>query len=416
MATSYKRSSHLITNQEDLDYIFKTTPDDCAKLSLMMECFGDFNGNRRFQPYDIIQVPPNTYGPEGKKNKNAFTTTVGLFIFNRAFIEKDLVPLLGYVNEPVTKKVFGKLNKKISYAVLEDKIEIPVMRRFIQLTQKFQAYVDILSPSYTPAMLGISHALEKKKKELIKKYEKGIQECDPTEVEKLEKELLDAAKEELKDDPAMDMINSGAKASWGNNFKNVFAIRGAYKNSDPAKGQYSVILGNFLDGVSPEEYSKLADSLTGGPYARAKKTEVGGALEKQFVRAFQHVVIDKNMKDCGTKRVKEVLLTDSNKDLWMYSYIVEGGRLVELTSETIDKYIGKRVKLRYSALCEDKAGICQTCAGTLFTRLGIYAVGIASYALASKIKLVSMKSFHDNSLRISKMGEYGYAKIFDNVK
>ena len=42
----------------------------------------------------------------------------------------------------------------------------------------------------------------------------------------------------------------------------------------------------------------------------------------------------------------------------MYSYIVEGSRLVELTSDNRDSYIGKTVKFRYSGLCEsEKASV-----------------------------------------------------------
>ena len=409
---SAKRTAKLITNKEDLDFLFKSSYNDCVKLSFIMECFGEFKGKRRFNPYDLLEVPPGVFGPEGKKNKNTFTTTVGLFIFNRGFIEKNLLDVVGYVTDTVSKKTFKKINEKITYAVLEDEAQLDWLKDFLLRSQKAMAFVDILSPTFTEGMLSISTKMDKKRKELIKKYAKGIEEKDPTEVQKLEKELLAYAKELLKDDPSMDMIDSGGGASWGNNFKNLFAIRGAVKNSDPAKGDYSVILGNYLDGVGPDEFAKLADSLTGGPYARAKKTEVGGAMEKMFVRAFQHVMIDTSITDCGTKRTIEVKLTKDNIGDWMYSYIVEGSKLVELTSKTKDQYIGKTVHLRYSSLCESKKGICPTCAGSLFTRLGITNVGVASYAICSSVKVKEMKAFHDSTVKVAHMIDYGYAKIF----
>lgn len=411
-----KRTAKVVTNKEDLDYLLNTTSDDCTKLSLMMECFGDFNGKRRFNPYDILHVPPGVYGPPDKKNKNAFTTTVGLFVFNRAFIEKELIPTLGYVNEPVTKKVFKKLNSKVSYAVIEDDIPLEYMKRFILLTQKFQAYVDILSPSFTPAMLNSGHLLAKKKEELIKKYQKGIEECDTAAMQEMENELLKDAKELLKDDPSIDMINSGAKISIGNNYKNMFVMRGASRNSDRTKGEFSVILGSYMDGIPRDEYAAFADSLTGGPYARAKKTEVGGAWEKMFVRAFQHVMIDDKLEDCGTKRTIDVKLTKDSIKEWLYSYMVEDGQLVELTSKNMDKYIGKTVKMRYAGLCESKGNICHHCAGTLFTRIGIYNVGVASYAICSKLKNLSMKSFHDSTVKMVHMQDYGWDKIFGDVR
>ena len=407
------RKSRVITNKEDLDFIFNTTPRDCAKLSFMMEMFGDFDGKRRFNPYDIIEVPPGVYGPPGMKNKNSFTTTIGIFVFNREFLEEHLVPLIGYINEPITKKMFKKINQKLSYAVIEDKIPLDVLKYFIIRTQKNQAYVDILAPSFTSTLLELGGDIDKKKKELLKKYEKGIEEKNPAEIQKLEKELLAFADEKLKDDPSQDMINSGGGADKGNNFKNIFTIRGAIKNTDPHKGNYDVLLGNYLDGFKADEYKRLADSVVGGPYARAKKTAYGGYLEKMFVKSFEHLKVLEPGSDCGTKRTIEVFMDDNNLEGWIYSYIVEGNKLIELTSENKDKYKGKKVRIRYSGLCEAKDGICNKCAGNLFTRIGITNVGIASYAIASKVKLISMKSFHDSQIYVTNALDYGLDKIFN---
>ena len=83
-----------------------------------------------------------------------------------------------------------------------------------------------------------------------------------------------------------------------------------------------------------------------------------------------------------------------------------------MTSDNRDSYIGKKVKLRYSGLCESEKGICNKCAGNLFTRLGIKNVGVASYVIPAKIKLKYMKNFHDSTVKTFDMEEYGYDKIF----
>ena len=411
-----KRYSKRITNKEDLDFLFNASIDECNRLSFIMECFGDFNGKRRFQPYDIITVPPGVYGKPDKKNKNSFTTTVGLFVFNRAFIEKDLIDICGYVSEPVTKKLFGKLNKKISYALMEDDIELDALKRFILLTQKFQAYVDILSPTFTPAMLTMSSKLQPLNDELWKKYEKEIAAGDTKIASIIDKELIKKSKELLAEDPSTDMINSGAKPNWDNNYRHLWASIGASRNSDPNLGEFSILKGNYMDGVSREEYAKFADSMVGGPYARAKKTEVGGAWEKMIVRAFQHCVIDTSVEDCGTKRTLPVTFNDKNIDDWMYSYYVEGSKLIEINSKNKDSLIGKTKQVRWTGFCEHTKGFCKTCSGNLFTKLGIVNVGVSSYCIASKIKLLSMKSFHDSSVKIATMSSYGYAKIFGGAK
>ena len=90
-----KRTSKRITSKEDIDFLLAVTEDEACKLSFIMDCFGKFGDKERFQPFDIVDIPIGSYGPEGKKNKNVFTTTVGIWIFNKAFIEKELFDLFG---------------------------------------------------------------------------------------------------------------------------------------------------------------------------------------------------------------------------------------------------------------------------------------------------------------------------------
>ena len=88
----------------------------------------------------------------------------------------------------------------------------------------------------------------------------------------------------------------------------------------------------------------------------------------------------------------------------MYSYIVDNGRLVELTSDNRNKYLNKEVKFRFSALCEAKDGhFCNKCAGNLFYRLGMYNVGAATPQVPSKVKVLLMKKFHDSVVNFSDM-------------
>ena len=413
-----KRKSNRITDPKDIEYLLNITEEECTKLSFAMDMFGEFDDKRRFNPFDLVDIPVGSYGPEGNKNTNIIKTTVGIWVFNKAFIEQDLFELFGYINEPITNKIFKKINKQVSYAVMEDKIPLDALKRLVMKTEKFQPYCNILSASITENMMSIPKAIAKKKEELFKKYEKELSEHDPVASQKIEKELLEECKKLLKDDPSVDMIDSGAKIDWNNNFKNMFVMKGASKNPDPLNpnGEYTVIKSDLTTGIKPEEYAAFADSLTGGPYARAKKTADGGAWEKIFVKALEHLSILDEGSDCGTKRFKEVSLTKDNIDDWMYSYIVEGSRLIELTSDNRDSYIGKTVKFRYSGLCESEKGICNKCAGNLFTRLGIKNVGVATYVIPATIKLKSMKTFHDSTVKVFDMEEYGFNKIFGYEK
>ena len=202
------------------------------------------------------------------------------------------------------------------------------------------------------------------------------------------------------------MFISGARGSIGNNFKNMFVMKGVIKDPDPnAKQKYKVAQSNYIDGIIPEEYALFANSLAAGPYARAKKTESGGYLEKLFLRAFQHLTLDPPGSDCGTKRYLEVELSPKNIELWMYSYIVgPGGQLTEITSDNKNSFIGKKVKLRFSALCESKTGICNRCMGNLYYRLGYKQnAGTSLTQIPSVQKNISMKAFHDSTQQLYTM-------------
>lgn len=396
-----KRVPIEITNKSDIEYFLNLTEEECCSLSFMMENFGEFDGKTKFHTYDIIKIPPGSYGPAGRKNKNTFTTTLGRWIFNKAFIEKRFFDLYGYINEPLTKKMIGKINSDQSYALLEDRCTLEDIKDYIKKCQKFQAYSTALCPSISDSMLLISKTIEPKRKELFKKYAKELEAKDAYVVGIIEKELLAEAEKILKDDPAMDLYKSGAVGSFNNNFKNMYIMKGAVKDPDPTKG-YNIITSNYIDGVKKEEYSNFANALAAGPYARAKKTEVFGYYEKLFLSAYQHVMLDKPGSDCGTSRYITVTLDDNMLSNMMYSYIIEGSKLVELTSENRDQYKGKTVKMRFSSLCEGER-ICSKCAGTLFYRLGITNVGVATPQLASKVKVITMKGFHDSTVKYSKI-------------
>lgn len=392
------RKPKVITNEKDIDYIAHITEDDIT-TTFIMENFGEFNDKVRFNTYDEITIPVGCYGNHGELNKNPFVTTVGTYVYNKYFIERDLFNIFHYINEEITDGMYENINSDLSYALLEDEITVEQFKRYEKKVQKFMPYVAILSPSYSDKFLTCTTEINKKKNQLIKKYEKELAEGNEVIASQIENELLEFAQEYLKDDPAMDsFLSGGASGSMGNNFKNLFIMKGAVKDPDPnAKQKYKIATSNYMDGIKPEEYAIFANSLAAGPFSRAKKTEVGGYLEKVFLYAYQHIKLDPAGSDCGTKRTITIEITKKNIADWMYSYVVgNNGQLTEITSKNKDKFIGKKVKIRYSALCESKTGICNKCFGNLPYRRGNLNSGIESTIIPSTMKNRSMKAFHDS--------------------
>ena len=396
---AYSRKSKVITKKEDIDYLLNLSQSELESFSEFMKAFGVFNDKEpRFNTYDIITIPPNSY----HNNKNSFTTTVGRWWWNKCFIEQDLFDLFGYINKPITKKLNKDINNKISYAVMEDKIPVEALKRFLNRQQKFQPYSNIICSGFTDKMLSITGILNKKKDELRKKYQKELN--DPAQnslaASKIEKELLDYAKEYLGDDPSMDMYKSGAKVSFDNNFKNIFVMKGAVKSPDKTE-DFDIVFSNYLDGTSREDYGVMAKSLAEGPYNRALSTPKSGYQEKLLLRGFQHVKLAKKGTDCHTERTIELYLDKDMAEQMMYSYIVDNGNLVELTMDNLPKYLNKVVKFRFASLCEwnENGEICNACAGSLFYRLGFVNVGTAIPQIASTIKLSYLKSFHNSTIK-----------------
>lgn len=397
------RKSKTVTSKEDIEYLVGLREKDIT-TSFIMQNFGEFDGGQKFRPYDIVEIPAGSYGPEGKKNKNAFTTTVGIFIFNKYFIEEELFDMFHYINKTVDKKVIKKIISTLSDAVMEDRMPLSSLVTVLEKVQKCMPYVTILSPSYTEKLMTSTRVINKKKSELLKKYKDRLEAGDEIAASQMEQELMDFAMDYLKDDPSMDIFTSGAKQDMHNNFKNMFVMKGVVKDPDPnAKQRYKVAKSCYIDGISPEEYALFANSLAAGPYSRAKKTANGGYREKLFLRAFQHIVLDPEGSDCGTKRTLKVELTDDNYNEWKYGYVVEGSKLVELTSQNKSKYVGKTVKMRFSALCQSKTGICHHCAGNMFYRLGKRNAGVSLTQVASVQKNIAMKSFHDSTQQLYEM-------------
>ena len=377
-----------------------------------MKLFGSFNGKEFCHPYDTFDVPAGAWffnNEKGKKlsNTSKFTTTIGIWIFNVLFIRDfGFAPIFGgYINKNIGNKEFNNINQELVYALAEDKIDAHTYVKFLDYTQFIMPFETVLAPTHTENILTFSSVIEKKKNELIKAHKEDIENGNAAAIEAMEKELIEYAKEYLKDDPGLDVYMSGAGGDLGNNFKNIYIMKGAIRDPDPnAKKEFNIATSNYIDGISAEDYPVLANSLAAGPYSRAKKTEIGGYWEKLFVSALQTTMLDGKDTDCGTKRYITVDLTKDNVRIYMYNYIIESnGSLTELTTDNMNKYIGKKVKMRFSIFCQSKTGLCHRCAGNLFYRRGVDNVGLACVEIPSTVKLRSLKAFHNSVVTTSEI-------------
>lgn len=397
------RTSKKITDKELYNELINLEESDIT-ASYIYGLFGEYDGKSRCNPYDLIDIPAGSYGPEGNKNKNKFTTTVGIWIFNKWFIENDLFDLFKYVNKTINSDQLDSMNQELSYALMEDRIHVSALKRYLMKTQLAMQFVTVLAPNYSEELLTVSTKIDKLKDELIKKYKKELDAGDTVIAEQIEKELIAYAKDLLKDDPAMDSFVSGARSNINNNFKNMFIWKGATRDPNPdAKQEYRIATSNYMEGIKREEFSLYCNSGIDGAYSRGKKTEHGGYLENLATMAYQDLILDEPGTDCGTDRHIEVMLTPKNVKQYMYNNIIgANGKLTELNSQNKDRFMNKRVKMRMAYLCPHEKP-CNACAGNFYYKLGIKNVGLTLMQVFSIYKNKSMKAFHDSTVQLTEI-------------
>ena len=235
---------------------------------------------------------------------------------------------------------------------------------------------------------------------LYEENKEALAKGDAVVANKIEKQLIDMTKEELKDDIGLTLYTSGARGSFENNYKNLFLTRGPVYN--PNTGGYQIIKRSYMEGLEKDDVPSYGTEVVNGAYPKAIGTAVAGYATKKFFAAYQSAVLDKRGSDCGTKAYRKTLITKKNYQKLMYRYIVEGNKLIMLDNSNIKSYIGKVVNLRSPLYCVgDK--LCSKCAGDLYYRLGIENIGMSTSAIGSSLLKLLMKTFHDSSVKISEI-------------
>ena len=255
----------------DLEWLLSKNPEDFT-FSTLVGMFGDLvddtdrknKGIPKFNCQDKIIVPAN-------KNpfKKELNTTIGRYVFNMILIVRSgLIKAIPYINDVVTDKYYNKIESMVSEALLNDKIDTDIMTKWIDLRDwlGFQLH-GVITTSFSPAIIRTPKEVEKLKNELMKKYSKEIVAGDTRVSEMMENQLLKKSKEILKDDYGMDLYDSGARGSFGNNYKNINLMRGAIMN--PATKKYDIVTSSLMDGMEKREIPASSNNIVSGAYPKA---------------------------------------------------------------------------------------------------------------------------------------------------
>lgn len=389
-------------NDADRDYLVSLQPKDIS-IKLISDLFGDTYDKKtgkvkpsRFKPTDTLTVKSGEC-----MSKETIQTTAGRVIFNKIIIQPAFGDQFGFINTVINKGGLSKLEETLSQALMDDKITTEQMMTYFDHLQWLGANANhILTPSFTMGTLTPLKNITDERDKLLKQNAEKIEKGDILVAVQIENDLTKKAKEQLKDDPGMDLFNSGARGSFENNYKNTSIMKGASYN--PIDGKFEVIGTNFMEGIDKEHMHLQGNAIIAGSYPKAVGTAESGYLFKQLVATFQTVVLDKKGSDCGSKSYIDIKLTNGNLDKFLYRYIKDGGKLVMLSPDVIKKYIGKTVQMRSPMHCVGKK-LCNACAGDIFYKMNIENVGLLTSQISSDMLNASMKKFHDSNQKLTQI-------------
>lgn len=384
-------------SDNDKAYLLSLKPEDLT-FDKLVSLFGRTtslsnkndirNANKpKFETTDTMVLKPSEYFV-----KEETLTTVGRFIYNKYVLERSgLYKVTGYVNKVLTDSGNSSFEKIISAALLDEKITVDEFVKYIDARDTLGLQLNsVITTSFTPKTITAPPEVQQKKRALFVKYAKELDAGDIYTAEKIEKELSDDAKKLLKGDKGLDLYASEARGNFGN-YKNMNIFKGATFNS--TTGKYDIVKSSFMDGMKPEDLPSQGRAVISGAYPKAVGTAESGYLSKQLTGCMQSETLDKHGTDCQTKLTLDVEITAKNKNQYLYRYIVQNGKLVCLSPDVLDKYVGQTVKLRSPMYCKgDK--ICNICAGEADYKLGNINIGLGCSNISTKLLRMGMKKFH----------------------
>ena len=300
------------------------------------------------------------------------TTTMGKAIFNSAF--PSSFPFIGSV---VTKKIVNQLIPLIIKKYGDEQ----AIKTFSALTKIGFKFSTIMAPSVTLDDIQLPDEILKLKEKLIGA---SIEEASA-----LLKQMEQLLVKHLKDTGLYDLIESGSAKGWGQPMQ-LLVAKGIIADAegkvlDPIKGSFS-------DGLTNEEYFKAASGARKGIVDRVLNTADTGYMSRQLAYVLNSVEIDRQLKDCKTKRHLSFRLTRDLISRLTGRYIIKGSSVQPFNKN--DHKTGDVINLRSPIFCESQK-LCHICYGELLKRhrspyAGVIAAQIVGEAGTQQI----MRTFH----------------------
>lgn len=333
-----------------------------------------------------ILLPPNIC--QNYIGDKPLETTMGRLLLNYTILVDPFGTLIPYINELWN---IGKIESTYIFDALRNEIiTVDQIKHYSRNLHFIGHFTELAVPSFTERSLTVNPELIKRRNELLKKYSKEINAGDVVTMAKIEEELVAMDREFLKGDSSTPFYDYDGNKSYGTHRKKMYGLGGI----TPGFGEDKV---NFVDssleeGWDVKDFPALCNQIRDGSYSRAKETAKGGEETKFLIRVFQNTQITED--DCGSNDYIHVQLTKDNSSKFLYRNILENDKLIILTNDNINSYIGKTLSMRSPMHCHTKNGYCYTCMGELFRTIGTDLLTMAAIDVGKAFVISALKKMH----------------------
>jgi DNA-directed RNA polymerase beta' subunit len=350
------------------------------------------------QTWDGFTVPAN-YFFDGQKE---IETTVGRFLMNKYVLQgAGVIHATGFIDREINGGALRDMGDLIGQLYLEDKITREQFNRYVDRRDNLGYWLNgMLAHTISLRMSKPLKEIEAKKAELFKKYAKEIEARNIDVMVDIQNQLVAYAKEILKDDPGMNLYNSG-DLNFGNNYRSNSILKGPVLNN--ITGEYDFIETSYMNGLRIEDLPAHANSIVAGAFPSAIMTREAGYLGKQLLALLQMSEVDEAETDCGTKNLVPIKVfpkgsnTPGNANELIYSYFRKDDGLELLTKANVAQYYGKTLWFRSPMTCTTTL-FCSKCVGELAYKLGIKQIGLYAVQLSHSDLNLALKAKHNQTV------------------
>ena len=326
-------------------------------------------------------------------------TTVGRFLLNVLLVELPFKGKIAYIND--TGFDLSGLEKQISEKLMNGEIEVKAYKEYVDNLYFIGHFTELCVPNYSRASLTTAPDMSKLKEELLKKYAGRLE--DPEAIAEIEAALITADKAYLKDDVSMRFYKPLGGKPFNVARKKMYLTVGGIEAFSKDSGKYNFIPNSLAEGWDVNALPVYANEIRKGSYNRGHETQLGGAQTKYIVRVFQDLVLSE--EDCGATKGLTVDFSIHDPKKFIGRFVRVNGKWVPITKDDLSKYAGKQYVMRSPMFCRAQHGLCKTCAGKVFSKLGSKHLSMYIVDISSTFTTMSLKLMHGSKLELIDLGD-----------